>query len=78
VPAIALTGFGSEVDQQKTMAAGFALRLTKPVDLDLLTASMRALVGASEGAADGTADGTADSTADSTTDSAAEASTQAA
>ncbi|MCA3220273.1 MAG: hypothetical protein ING59_17355 [Burkholderiales bacterium] len=76
MPAIALIGFGSEVDQQKTLAAGFALRLTKPVDLDRLTTSMRALVGASEGAADGTAESTADST--STTDSAAEASTQAA
>jgi PAS domain S-box-containing protein len=43
VPAIALTGFGSEVDQKKTLAAGFALHLTKPVDLDLLTTSMRAL-----------------------------------
>lgn len=78
MPAIALTGFGSALDHQKTLAAGFALRLTKPVDLDLLTASMRALVRASEGAADGTADDTAESTANSTTDSAAEASTQAA
>jgi len=45
VPAIALTGFGSEVDQRRTLAAGFALHLTKPVDLALLVASMRELVG---------------------------------
>jgi DNA-binding response OmpR family regulator len=66
VPGIALTGFSSKVDQPKTMAAGFALRLIKPVDLDMLTASMRALVGASEAAEDVTADSTADSTTDCT------------
>jgi CheY-like chemotaxis protein len=49
VPAIALTGFSSEVDQKKTLAAGFALHLTKPVDLALLTSSMRALAGVPAG-----------------------------
>jgi CheY-like chemotaxis protein len=31
---VALTGWGSEADQARSLAAGFDLHLTKPVDID--------------------------------------------
>ncbi len=35
-PAIALTGFGMEADVEKSIEAGFAAHLTKPVNFDRL------------------------------------------
>jgi len=33
---IAVSGYGREEDKQRALAAGFALHLIKPVDLDVL------------------------------------------
>jgi CheY-like chemotaxis protein len=38
--AVAMTGFGSEDDKRRTLAAGFDAHLTKPVDLQLLLATL--------------------------------------
>ncbi len=43
VRAIALSGFGSREDVQKSLEAGFEAHLTKPVDLDRLVAAVRRL-----------------------------------
>jgi CheY-like chemotaxis protein len=37
VRAIALTGYGSTIDVDKSRAAGFSAHLTKPVDVETLT-----------------------------------------
>src|SRR5690606_17784536 len=39
-PAIALSGYGTEADIESTRAAGFAIHLTKPVDLKALQAAV--------------------------------------
>jgi PAS domain S-box-containing protein len=41
VPAIALSGFGMDEDVRKSLAAGFAAHLTKPVDLSTLEEAFR-------------------------------------
>ena len=41
VPAIALSGHGSDEDQQQSRAAGFAAHLTKPIALDALEQAIR-------------------------------------
>jgi CheY-like chemotaxis protein len=47
VPAIAVSGYGMEEDQQQTKAAGFSEHLIKPIDLPKLQAAIgRALNGA--------------------------------
>ena len=43
MPGIALSGFGSEEDVHLSESAGFALHLTKPVDLRTLEASIARL-----------------------------------
>lgn len=43
VPAIALSGFGMEDDTARSKAAGFAVHLTKPVDVDLLVEKIQGL-----------------------------------
>ena len=42
--AIALTGFGMEADVQSTREAGFAVHLTKPVDIASLNSAIQKLV----------------------------------
>jgi two-component system CheB/CheR fusion protein len=44
VPAIALTGYGTESDIQKGRQAGFTRHLTKPVSCEALIESIRALL----------------------------------
>ena len=36
IQAFAVTGYGTEEDRRRTLAAGFAEHLTKPVELDRL------------------------------------------
>ncbi len=43
-PAIALSGYGQEQDIRQSLAAGFALHLTKPVNMPRLTEAVTALV----------------------------------
>jgi PAS domain S-box-containing protein len=43
VPAIALSGYGSEEDVERSRAAGFAVHLTKPVEPDRLLAAIASL-----------------------------------
>jgi PAS domain S-box-containing protein len=43
VPGIALSGFGGQQDIQRSLQAGFAEHLTKPVDFDRLIAAVRRL-----------------------------------
>lgn len=43
VPAIALSGYGMESDVQRSLAAGFARHLTKPVEVDQLAEALRSL-----------------------------------
>ena len=43
IPAIALTGFGMEHDVARSYAAGFAEHITKPMDLEKLTAAIQRL-----------------------------------
>ena len=45
VRGIALSGFGSEQDVQRSLEAGFTEHLTKPVDFDRLLAAVRKLAG---------------------------------
>lgn len=45
VPAVALSGYGMESDVQRSLAAGFARHLTKPVDINRLEATLAELVG---------------------------------
>jgi DNA-binding response OmpR family regulator len=50
VPAIAMSGLDSTADRQKSLAAGFALHLVKPIELDELEAAVkRLLAGTSSG-----------------------------
>jgi signal transduction histidine kinase/ActR/RegA family two-component response regulator len=59
LPAIAVSGYGMEEDQQQTKAAGFLEHLIKPIDLPKLQAAIsRALVATATAAAAGTAAGT--------------------
>ena len=44
VPAIALTGYGMEADVQRSLEAGFAAHLTKPVDFAKLDLMIRQVV----------------------------------
>jgi CheY-like chemotaxis protein len=41
LPAIALSGFGMEEDLKSSRLAGFAVHLTKPIDMPLLDAAIR-------------------------------------
>jgi DNA-binding response OmpR family regulator len=43
--AIALSGYGTEEDQRRSLDAGFAEHLTKPVDVDKLLAAVGRLAG---------------------------------
>ena len=45
IPAIALSGFGLDDDLRRSLAAGFAEHLTKPVDLSTLEAAIRRAAG---------------------------------
>lgn len=45
VPAVALSGYGMESDVQRSLAAGFARHLTKPVDVNRLEATLADLLG---------------------------------
>jgi PAS domain S-box-containing protein len=47
--SIALTGYGMEDDIQSSRNAGFAAHLTKPVDIDLLGATIREVAAAANG-----------------------------
>ena len=44
IPAIALTAYAGEYDQQKALAAGFQLHLPKPVDPDELVKAIAQLL----------------------------------
>jgi two-component system, chemotaxis family, CheB/CheR fusion protein len=41
IPAIALTGFGRERDEEEARKAGFSTHLTKPIDLDAFLEAAR-------------------------------------
>jgi CheY-like chemotaxis protein len=43
LPAIAMSGYGSEEDVQASLEAGFAEHLTKPVDLTRLLAAVHSV-----------------------------------
>jgi hypothetical protein len=45
LPAIALTGYGTEEDVRRSRAAGFREHLTKPLDLDRLNAAIGRVLG---------------------------------
>ena len=51
VPAIVLSGFGSDKDRQQSAAAGFMEHLTKPIDFDQLVTTVRRAAAASADAA---------------------------
>jgi CheY-like chemotaxis protein len=44
VPAIALTAYTRDVDQQRALASGFQKHLSKPIDIEKLMESIRALL----------------------------------
>ncbi|HEY9695921.1 MAG TPA: PAS domain S-box protein [Trichocoleus sp.] len=44
LPAIALTAYAGEVNQQQALAAGFQLHLAKPIEPDLLVSTIAALL----------------------------------
>ena len=44
LPAIALTAYAGEINQQQALAAGFQLHLTKPIEPDQLVGAIAALV----------------------------------
>jgi CheY-like chemotaxis protein len=44
LPAIALTGYASEEDRTRSLAAGFQIHLTKPIDPQALIAAVSQLV----------------------------------
>jgi len=44
IPAIALTAYAGEVNQQQALAAGFQLHLAKPIEPDLLVRTIATLV----------------------------------
>jgi DNA-binding response OmpR family regulator len=41
LPAIAMSGYGTELDRRRSRDAGFAEHLTKPVNIDQLLATLR-------------------------------------
>lgn len=45
IPAIALTAYAAELDQQRALSAGFQVHLSKPVDLDRLVEAIAQVVG---------------------------------
>ncbi|MBD2101369.1 PAS domain S-box protein [Leptolyngbya sp. FACHB-261] len=45
IPAIALTAYAGEMNQQQALQAGFQKHISKPVEPDLLVASITALIG---------------------------------
>jgi len=45
VPAIALTAYAGEIDQQRALSAGFQVHLSKPVDLERLVNAIAQAVG---------------------------------
>ena len=45
VPAIALTGYGMEEDVRRSLEAGFAAHMTKPIDFPRLVALIREVLG---------------------------------
>ncbi|HEY9747398.1 MAG TPA: ATP-binding protein [Allocoleopsis sp.] len=47
IPAIALTAYAREEDQQRSLAAGFQMHLSKPVEPTTLTSAIARLVGSS-------------------------------
>jgi DNA-binding response OmpR family regulator len=49
LPAIAMSGYGSEEDVRASLEAGFAEHLTKPVDLTRLLAAIQAVTAARNG-----------------------------
>lgn len=49
VPVVALTAYAMKSDEERAMAAGCDLFLTKPVDPDVLLTAITQLVGAPEG-----------------------------
>ncbi|MGH1396474.1 MAG: response regulator [Trichormus sp.] len=44
IPAIALTAYAGEINQQQAMAAGFQLHISKPVDPDALIVAIASLI----------------------------------
>ncbi|MBD2114915.1 MULTISPECIES: response regulator, partial [Cyanophyceae] len=44
IPAIALTAYAGEINQQHALAAGFQLHLAKPIEPDLLVSAIATLV----------------------------------
>ena len=50
LPAIAMSGYGSEEDVRASLDAGFTEHLTKPVDLTRLIAAIHSLITAERGA----------------------------
>ena len=49
LPAIAMSGYGSEEDIRASLEAGFAEHLTKPVDLTRLIAAIQSVTAAERG-----------------------------
>ncbi len=45
IPAVALTGYASPIDESKARAAGYQAHLSKPVELDQLVATIARLAG---------------------------------
>jgi signal transduction histidine kinase/ActR/RegA family two-component response regulator len=45
VPAAAITAYATAEDRERALAAGFQLHLSKPIDLDRLSAAIAALIG---------------------------------
>jgi CheY-like chemotaxis protein len=48
VPAIALTAYAGELDQQRALSAGFQVHLSKPIELDRLVEAIAQVVGGEE------------------------------
>jgi CheY-like chemotaxis protein len=44
IPAIALTAYAGEINQQQALAAGFHMHISKPVDPDALIEAIGSLV----------------------------------
>ncbi|MEH2466638.1 MAG: hypothetical protein V7K23_23665 [Nostoc sp.] len=44
VPAIALTAYAGEMNQQQALAAGFQMHISKPVDPDVLLKAIADLI----------------------------------
>jgi CheY-like chemotaxis protein len=45
IPAIALTAYAGEIDQQLALAAGFQQHISKPIELDVLMQTILTIVG---------------------------------